>query len=323
MILLMAGCRTGHEGMIMTVSGPVTPDKMGLTLTHEHVLVDFIGADSIRYERWDRAAVSETVLPYLVEARKLRTVTFIDATPAYIGRDPFLLSQLAEKSRLNIITNTGYYGAGRDRYIPAHAYKETATQLSERWIAEWKKGIDGSGVKPGFIKTGVMGGKLSELHRKLVRAAARTHLETGLVIASHTGPAEPAFEQLGILCEEGVSPEAFIWVHAQSADSASHILAAKAGAWISFDGLDDDNTEEYVRMISYMKDNGLLSHVLLSHDAGWYRPGQPEGGEFRGFTALFRDLIPALRKEGFSESEISQLTVLNPAKAFTIGVRRW
>jgi phosphotriesterase-related protein len=323
LVMSLSSCND-YTGKIMTVSGPVSPKDLGLTLTHEHILVDFVGADSINYGRWDREEVARKALPYLLEAKEFGTRTFIDATPEYIGRDPFLLRSVSEKAGMNIITNTGYYGAGRNRYIPAHAYKETTEQIAGRWIDEWKNGIEKSGVRPGFIKTGVMGGELSTLHRRLIRAAARTHLETGLVIASHTGPAIPAFEQLGILCEEGVSPEAFIWVHAQNeTDSLSHFLAARAGAWISFDGLNDDNTNDYLRMIKNMKENDLLDHVLISHDAGWFRPGEEDGGEFRGFTSLFKNLIPALKDDGFTLEEINLLLIENPAKAFTIGVRKF
>jgi phosphotriesterase-related protein len=60
----------------------------------------------------------------------------------------------------------------------------------------------------------------------------------------------------------------------------------------------------------------------LSHDAGWYDPAKENGGEFRGYTTLFEKLLPALRKEKFSEKEINQLLVINPARAFEIKVRR-
>jgi phosphotriesterase-related protein len=265
----------------------------------------------------------EKASPFLNEAKKLGAATFIECTPAYLGRDPKLMKSISEYTGLNILTNTGYYGASRDRYIPKHAYTETAEELSFRWIKEFKKGIEHTGVRPGFIKIGVMGGDLSDLHRKLVRAAAKTHLATGLVIASHTGPVTPAFAELGVLIEEGVSPEAFIWVHAQSEkDSSAHVMAARTGAWISFDGLNDDNVPDYVRTIRNMRDNGLLNKVLISHDSGWYKPGMPDGGEYKGYTTLFLKLIPALRDNGFSENEIDLLLVKNPANAFTIKIRK-
>jgi phosphotriesterase-related protein len=307
----------------MTVNGPIKASQMGVTLVHEHVLVDFIGADSINEKRWDKVKVAEKVLPFLKQIKDLGCQTFVECTPEYIGRDPILLKNLSATSGLNIITNTGYYGASNDKYIPKHAYTETADQLAARWIMESENGINGTGIKPGFIKIGVMSGNLSELHQKLITAAARTHLKTGLTIASHTGPAIPAFEQIEILKKEGAAPEAFIWVHAQSEkDLSNHVKAARMGVWIGLDGVNDNNVEEYVKMIRNMKENNLLNKVLLSHDAGWYRPGQENGGEYRGYTTLFEKLLPLLRKENFSEGEIQQLLVSNPAKAFTIKVHK-
>jgi len=307
----------------MTVNGPVSSKKMGVSLTHEHILVDFIGADSITDRRWDISRVIDRSLPFLKQIKELGCKTFIECTPAYLGRDPLLLKTLSDSSQLNIITNTGYYGAVNNKYIPKHAFNETADQLAARWIMEWEKGIDGTGIKPGFIKIGVMDGDLSDLHKKLVVAAARTHLKTGLTIASHTGPAIPAFEQLTILKEEGVSPEAFIWVHAQSeSDPSNHLKAAKMGAWISLDGLNNNNLNEYIRMIKNLKENHLLKKLLLSHDSGWYHPGEENGGDYRGYTTLLEKLVPLLLKENFSEREINQLLVINPSEAFTIGVHR-
>ena len=77
------------------------------------------------------------------------------------------------------------------------------------------------------------------------------------------------------------------------------------------------------RIVAYLKQEKCLNKVLVSHDAGWYDPGKPEGGEFRGYTTLFRRLIPALEQEGFAESDIIQLIQHNPANAFSIGVKKW
>jgi phosphotriesterase-related protein len=323
LMIILFNCTSKKEGIIMTVSGPIPASKMGITLTHEHILVDFIGADSITEKRWDRSKVKKIVVPYIEQVKELGCKTFVDCTPAFLGRDPLLLKSISDSSGVNILTNTGYYGAGNDKYVPRFAYDETADQLSSRWTEEWDKGIDGTGIKPGFIKIGVASGNLSDLHKKLVIAATRTHLRTGLTIASHTGPSIPAFEELDILRKEGVSPEAFIWVHAQNEkDITNHIKAAKMGAWISLDGISDNNLDDYVRLLKNMKENKLLGKVLLSHDAGWYHPGEENGGEYRGYTTLFTKLLPMLRKENFSEREIHQLLVTNPAEAFTIRVRK-
>jgi phosphotriesterase-related protein len=323
LISLLTQCNMNKTGTIMTVNGPIPANQMGITLTHEHILVDFIGADSISEKRWDKPKVAEIALPFLRKIKELGCQTFIECTPAYLGRDPLLLKSISDSSGLNILTNTGFYGAGNDKYMPGYAFVETADQIAQRWIEEWDKGIEGTGIKPGFIKIGVASSSLSDLHKKLVTAAARTHLKTGLTIASHTGPSIPAFEELDIVRKEGVSPEAFIWIHAQvEKDITSHIKAAKMGAWISFDGINDNNLADYIRLLKNMKENNVLAKVLLSHDAGWYHPGEQNGGEYRGYTTLFTKLLPLLRKENFSEKEIHQILVTNPAEAFTIRVRR-
>lgn len=320
-ISLLISCQTKDSGII-TVSGKIPVGAMGKTLHHEHLLVDFIGADSIGYHRWNKAKVVEKVLPYLLEIKKSGYKTLVDCTPAYLGRDPELLKILSEKSGIQIITNIGYYSAVGGKYIPAHGFTETAEQLAERWIAEAKNGIEGTGVYPGFIKIAVERKPLEEINRKVVEAACITHKATGLVIMSHTGPAVPAFQQLEILKSYGVDPSAFIWTHAHNEqDFAKHIEAAKMGAWIAFDNFTPQQLERFVEFALLMKKEGLLNRVLFSHDAGWYDPAKPDGGKFRGFTEIEELLIPALLKSGLEQKDINQLFVVNPATAFRVQIR--
>ena len=266
---------------VMTVTGPIDASQIGVTLPHEHLLVDFIGADRATPDRYDRDEVLRIVLPHLTQAKSLGCQTLVDCTPAHLGRDAPLLESLSLVSGVQIVTNTGYYGAGADfKHLPAHARAETVDQLAARWLREFEHGIDGTAVRPGFIKIGVNKSPLHELHRKLVRAAARTHRKTGLTIAAHTGDGAAAMEELDLLREENVGPSAFIWVHAQSErDPAMHARAAKRGAWLSFDGIGPATVDRHVDLVRAAKQQGFLAQVLISHDAGWFRPGEPAGGK--------------------------------------------
>ena len=315
----MIACNSLTSPEIMTVLGPVPASEMGTTLEHEHVLVDFIGADSTGYHRWDKQEVIEKAMPYLMEIQALGCETFVECTPAYLGRDPELLKMLSEKTGMNIITNTGFYGAKENKYIPSRVSGMTAEELAAEWIAEFNDGIEGTGIRPGFIKISVDRDEtLSVMHEKLIRAAALTHLETGLVIMSHTGTDEPAFNQLAVLKDMNVPAGAFIWTHAQRGSSEGKIKAAESGAWISLDNIKTKNLEDHVQYLQEMKTAGLLNHVLISHDSGWYRVGEEDGGKYNGYTAIFNEFIPALRNIGFTEPEIQQLLVKNPARAFRI-----
>lgn len=308
---------------VMTVNGEIPATAMGKTLIHEHFLVDFIGADKINTERWDRETVVKKVLPYLLEVKKFGVKTIFDCTPAFLGRDVILLQTLAEKSGLHILTNTGYYGAVNNKYLPSLAFTETYEELAKRWIAEFENGIDATAIKPGFIKISVDAGPLSELHQKIVKAAAVTHLQTGLTICSHTGIAIPAFEQINLLREMKVHPSAFVWTHAQAEkDKSLHIKAAATGAWISLDGIGWGDVEDYAKSIANLRAAGFLNKILISHDAGWYKPGEEGGGEFKGYTNIFTKLIPLLKKKDFTRDHIQQLLTKNPADAFGIRVRK-
>ena len=317
----VAGLTTAHlvaaakpAPVINTATGPIAADALGLTLIHEHILVDFIGADKITPDRWNRADVVMKMLPHLQQLHTLGVRTIVECTPAYLGRDTLLLRALSEKSGIKLIANTGYYGAVDNKFLPPHAHTETADQLADRWTREFEQGIENTGVRPGFMKISVNPGPLSPLHRKLITAAARTHKRTGMVIYSHTGPYIPAFEQVSVLKREGVDPQAFVWVHAQGSNMVQYARAVRLGAWVSLDGLDESNVDTYAQNLLLMRENGFLHRTLLSHDAGWYDPAQPNGGPMsRSYTVLFDKLMPLLNERGFTEKDWQQILVKNPA----------
>lgn len=178
---------------IMTVNGWIDAATLGTTLMHEHALANFQG-----YESWSRApipydleAVTGVVVPCMRRLADQGVRTFVDATAAYLGRDPVLLRHLSEKSGLNILTVTGNYAAFDNRFLPPWVHDLTPVELAGRWIHEWQHGIGGTGVRPGFIKLGFNEGKLSAVEQKLIRAAAIAHRKTGSPSARTPGPPFP------------------------------------------------------------------------------------------------------------------------------------
>ena len=304
---------------IQTVLGETAPDGLGITLMHEHVLVDFVGADRVSRDRYDTDAVFARMRPFLEQARAAGCRTLVECTPAWLGRDPRLLARLSRETGITLLTNTGVYGAANDKFVPARARTMSAEQLAAEWTAEARDGIEGTGIRPAFMKIGVDAGPLSDVDAKLVRAAALTHRATGLAIASHTGDGTAASAQLDLLDSMGVSASAFIWVHAQNEkDRAMHVAAATRGAWVEFDGVGDDSIDAHVAFVRHMRDSGCFDRTLVSQDAGWYHVGEPGGGEVRPYVTLFERFLPALRKAGFSRRDEEQLLVTNPRTALTL-----
>jgi phosphotriesterase-related protein len=329
---VLSGCATpgpADEGRILTVTGPIRPRDLGRTLIHEHVVVDFIGAAKTAPERYDHERAFQTALPHFQKLRAHDVNSLVECTPRYIGRDVILLKRLSRASGVQIITNTGWYAAVDHKFLPPAAETESADQIAARWLSEWQDGIEGAGIRPGFIKLGTGNGLLPPVDVKLVRAAARVHRETGLTIAIHTGNGAAALDELRLLREAGVAPRALIWVHAMNDPGPIQIEVAQLGAWVSLDGysLAPNNVSRFVDFVVAHREAGTLNRVLLSHDDGWAVDGDaPSGNKLTLFgngnpapyQALFTRLLPDLRAQGFTEADFDLLLITNPREALTI-----
>ena len=295
----LAEAASASPAPVETVNGPIPASQLGVTLVHEHVMVDFIGADQVSPSRYNASEVFQTALPKLKALRDRGCTTLVECTPAYLGRDPNLLKRLSEASGLHILTNTGYYGAANGKYLPKHAFAETAEQLASRWIAERRNSIDSTGIRPAFLKIGVNAGKLSEVDAKLIRAAAICHAATGLRIHVHTGNGVAAQGIVEVLAKQTVHPSAYVWVHAQNEKSRGiHLQLARAGVWLEFDGINLRSADQHATAILDLAVAGLLTRVLISQDSGWYHVGEPGGGQFTGYTYLLDEFLPLLKKRG-------------------------
>jgi len=303
-------------GKIRTVLGDIFPDKFGLALVHEHVLVDFVGAGKFSKERYDVKEVFDVMLPYLAEIRRLGVTGFVECTPAYMARDPQLLASLSEAAGIHILTNTGLY---KEPYLPRSAFESSADQLAGHWIEEVEKGIEGTSVKAGFIKIAVNPDHIIPIQQKVVRAAARCSLSTGVVIACHTASGVAALDLLAILGEEGLDANRLIVVHSDAEENMEyHFQTARRGAWVEYDGLKEETAEKTLNLLHHMVKSGFENQLLLSQDAGWYNVGELHGGNIRGYDYLVKSFVPLMLARGFDQKLVNKILVKNPAKAFQI-----
>jgi phosphotriesterase-related protein len=115
----------------------------------------------------------------------------------------------------------------------------------------------------------------------------------------------------------GAPLSAWIWVHANVVqETAPLLVAAERGAWISLDGVAAERQDHVLRHLNALRTGGYLEHVLLSHDGDSYTV---DGG-LRPYEYLMTGFIPLLKENGYSDTEIHQLTVANPAPAFAINI---
>lgn len=320
--VMLSSSRQPIRGIIQTVLGPVPAGRFGPALPHEHVMCDFIGAGQTGRHRWDVAEVVRVMKPFLQALRRRGVRGFVDCTPAFIGRDPRVLRQLAQETGMHILTNTGYYGGAGDRFLPPHAFMETPQQLAERWVREWEQGIEDTGVRPGHIKIGVDEAtgsppSLSAVDAKLVDAAAIASRRTGLAVTCHTGGATAGYQAAERFVRAGANPARFIVAHSDGHGTETNRRVAELGCWVSLDGHGYRALEEHLATLEPLLERHA-HRLLLSMDSGWYNVGEPAGGKIRDYTYLTDTLLPALRRRGVAEATIRRLTVENPARAFAV-----
>ncbi|MEP6736505.1 MAG: hypothetical protein ABJA70_13355 [Chryseolinea sp.] len=103
---------------------------------------------------------------------------------------------------------------------------------------------------------------------------------------------------------------------------AYHIETANQKGWIAFDGVNTETMEANIGFLQRMKKENLLDYVLVAQDSGWYNVGEPKGGNFKDYNCIITKFIPLLKQNGFTQTELDKFFVNNPAKAFTVKVRR-
>lgn len=323
------GCNRYHfgvflvqQGIIQTVVSPINPDTFGLTLPHEHIFTDLRGPQATGYAYGTPSMVVATMAPFLKEISSLGVNSLVECSTIGVGRNPTILKEVSLATGLNIVAPTGVY---RETYVPEDLKDKSIHELADMWVKDISEGMDGTDIKAGFIKMAVSDEGVSALEAKNLQAAVITARRTGAAVACHTIGGRLAFEVMDLLTSFGMDLGRFIWTHAQSESDFSYLLkAAQRGVIISIDAIgsgwapDDAMLAATINLIAA----GYSHQILLSHDAGWYDPSQPDGHPqpegIRGYSALFTSFLPQLQSSGIDGETIARITIENPATVFTL-----
>jgi predicted metal-dependent phosphotriesterase family hydrolase len=307
---------------VVTVSGPIPPDKVGFALPHEHTGI-FLWHIPNRWDYWELTPDEELIGDELREYRRRGGGTIVDLTLPGVGRDPHRLRRLASSTGLNIVMGTGWY---REAYYPADALidRRGVNDLADELIREFADGLDGSGIRPGIIgEIGTDKPWISALEERVHRAAARASKATGMAITTHGVQSPVGMAQLRLFEEEGVDPSRVVIGHADSYLDIDYYLAILArGANLQFDfighpfGVEEALEPRLVETIVELLERGFASQLMLSLDVCDNRQLKAYGGG--GYVYLQQSFLPHLRTAAVGEGEIRQMTVDNPARILTI-----
>jgi len=314
-------------GVIRTVRGDISTEKLQLILPHEHLFVDLRGLDAAGYGKADLEEVVEVVLPSIRAMRKAGIDALAECSTVGVGRNILILKELANRSSFPIIAPTGIY---RGVFVPSFAYQQSRSQIAEWMIREITQGINNTGVKAGFIKLAVSDQGIMEVEEKILRAAAVAGRETGVALVSHTISGEAALREIEILSQEKFPREKFVWVHAHVAAEKEEYFVKEAfhrGVIVEFDAIGGGEKEPgekddfFARIVEKYVEEGFTQQILLSQDAVGYTAGEPRGGKQRDFCYLLNKFIPLLRQR-LNEESIRQLIIENPRRILQISENR-
>ena len=301
---------------IQTVLGPIEPADLGVTLMHEHTLVDAwewggrLGYDSTVDDE-------ELLVEELAFYRDAGGSALVYVTPIGLRRDPSGMRRLAEATGLHIIMGCGWY---RERVYPAYIHELSTNALADLLVKEVEEGVEG-GIRPGIIgEIGTERFHVTPAEEKVFRAAARAQRATGATVTTHTTHfGDLAHEQMDILLEEGVPPERIVIGHLGERRGVKGELAiAERGVYVEIDHVGRPASAgtqpewRRARNVAELVQAGYLDRVLISMDICANSLLHWNGGH--GFDYLLTTFVPLLREEGLTDEQIRVILVDNPIR---------
>ena len=309
-------------GRVMTVTGPIPPERAGFTLPHEHTGIALWHAKD-RWDYWELTANDELVGEELREFRRRGGGTLVDLTLPGVGRDPERLRRLSTRTGVQVVMGCGWY---REPYYPPEARidRRSVDDLADELVREFHDGVAGSGVRPGIIgEIGTDKPWVSGLEERVHRAAARASKATGMAITTHAVQSPVGLAQLRIFEEEGVDPVRVVIGHADSYVDLDHYLAVlDRGANLEFDflghrfGSEEHVEPRLIEIIVELLERGYASQLLLSQDVCHNSQLKANGGF--GYVYLQQHFLPSLRTAAVGEGEIAAMTIDNPRRILTL-----
>ncbi|MGO9418234.1 phosphotriesterase family protein [Roseiarcus sp.] len=349
----MAKPRTGvKSGTVRTVLGPIPVESMGVTLMHEHVLLDTSSwwkrpccASDIGFSERPldismigdlrmnpflnrdncglldvKAAVEE--LGYFVEYGG-RTV--VDPTNVGIGRDPSALQRVARRTGLNIVMGAGFY---LEASHPDSVKKMSVEAIAEAIAADCGVCEVEPEVCAGIIGEIGVSKDFTAEEQKVLRGAARASKMSGAPLTIHLpGWERLAHRVLDAAESEGADLRHTILCHMNPSlhDPAYQRSLADRGAFIEYDmiGMDyfcaDQQAqspcdEENAIAICRLVDDGYVNAILMSQDV-FLKMMLTRYGGF-GYGYILKHFVPRLRRHGMTQESIDHILIENPRRVF-------
>jgi len=342
--------RDALKGKAQTVRGLVDPQVLGATLMHEHLLWD-IRTPAMRVDpdqgpeiclcNYFACNYGSRKLPNNLrfvdsevasdEVRRMRRAggrSIVELTVGGLEPDPIGLRKIAEATDTHIVMGCGHYV---DDYQAERNRTRTPHDFAQEMIDALTVGAWGTDVRAGIIGEIGCQSPWTDLEKRVMEGALLAQKETGTAVNVHPGrhPDQPQ-EVADFAAARGADPARIVISHIDRtifdderlmrlADSGVVIELDLFGQEQSYYGLDLKvdlpNDAERLRWIRRLIDRGHLDQIVISHDICYRTRLTRFGGH--GYGHIFENVVPLMRRRGFSEDEIERITVGTPRRLLT------
>ena len=339
-----------RKPVVHTVLGEIPPEKLGLTLMHEHApTVDWselyetpaASVSPLRQKMLDTTARQLAAFRQCAQGEAAPAV--VECTPIRVGRYPDLMVELSRRTGVGIVACTGFWC---EAMAPQHPWAlrlslapDGVEKLAELYIREIRQGMEDpagdwgerfTDVKAGIIKVATSTW-LRPSERRCHEAAALAAVETGCPITTHTTDGG-GLEEAQLLLASGVKPERVIIGHQGHLDDRKneeahelHKKIAGLGCYVQFDRVGHEKypVDKIARQIKELVDAGFVQRVLIGHDHVPFvyrhfaqRQKPADGWEAReaDFTVAPLKLTAELLAQGISQQQVDTMLVENPRR---------
>lgn len=342
--------RAALRGKAQTVRGPVAPGELGPTLMHEHLLCDIrhpsmrkpedLGPEIALDNVWAiNYGTLKAARNYLLdqtdvsvdEVRRMREAggrTVVELSCGGLRPDPLGLVRIAEATGAHVVMGCGHYV--HDYQDPGNASR-TVEDFSSEMIRGVFEGAWGTPVRAGIIGEIGCQAPWTEQEQRVLRGAILAQQETGVAVNVHPGrhPDQPQ-EVADFVRGAGGVIDRLIISHIDRTifDTDRLLRLADSGCVLELDlfgqeqsyyrhaDIDMPNDAVRLRMIRTLIDRGHLGRVVISHDICYRSRLTRFGGH--GYGHIFANVVPMMRRRGFTEAEIQAILVDTPRRLLTI-----
>jgi phosphotriesterase-related protein len=309
---------------IQTVLGPIRAEQLGVTLSHEHVLV-FMGAENRHYPwMFNFDATRAKAIAEVGEAKAGGIDTIIDLTTPDLGRDVEFVRDVAAATGMNIVVATGIW-----RDVPRSFWSRDIDKIADIFVREIETGIGTTNIKAGVIKVANDAEGVTPEAERVLRGAARALKRTGCPISTHQwAPARVGTRQVEILKEEGAPMDRICIGHSADTTDVDYLESLlREGVFLSMDRYPGAEGRPDWRQrnatVKALVERGWAHRLMLGHD---YAPSpilasasRPQVAETpTPYLFVTTTAVPALIADGVA-SAVIDVMMRDVPRAFLAG----